>query len=86
MEVRPMEAGMHLIGELPPGADDREVSRRAQEVGVEALPLSAFAMKAKMPPALLLGYAVVPEAQIVEGVRRLANVLRSEDPAGKPAR
>jgi DNA-binding transcriptional MocR family regulator len=53
---------------------------------VEALPLSAFAMKAKMPPALLLGYAVVPEAQIVEGVRRLANVLRSEDPAGKPAR
>jgi GntR family transcriptional regulator/MocR family aminotransferase len=77
---------MHLIGELPAGTDDREVSRRAREVGVDALPLSAFATKVVTPPALLLGYAVVPEGQIVEGVRRLANVLRSADPAGKPAR
>jgi DNA-binding transcriptional MocR family regulator len=39
------------------------------------MPLSAFATKAKMPPALLLGYAVVPERQITEGVRRLRGVL-----------
>lgn len=75
LDVRPMDAGMHLIGELPAGVDDREVSRRAREVGVDALPLSAFATKAKMPPALLLGYAVVPERQITEGVRRLRGVL-----------
>jgi GntR family transcriptional regulator/MocR family aminotransferase len=76
LDVRPMDAGMHLIGELPAGADDRAVSRRAREAGVEALPLSAFATKAKVPPALLLGYAVVPEGRIVEGVRRLGEVLR----------
>ena len=68
--------GMHLIGTLPPGTSDVEIARRAQAAGVETLPLSGLAIAASTPPALLLGYAVLPEAQIVEGVRRLRHVLR----------
>jgi len=74
LDVRPMHAGMHLIGALPAGADDAEVARRARAAGLDVLPLSAFATRAATPPALLLGYAVVPEGQIVEGVRRLRDL------------
>jgi GntR family transcriptional regulator/MocR family aminotransferase len=76
LDVRPLPAGMHLVGGLPPGTDDLAVSRRAAQAGVEALPLSGFAIAARTPPALVLGYAVVPDAQIAEGVRRLRDVLR----------
>ena len=75
VNVRSMDAGMHLIGELPADTDDREVARRGRAAALDVLPLSAFATKAQVPPALLLGYAVVPEGQIVEGVRRLRDVL-----------
>ena len=35
---------MHLTGFLPPGIDDRAVSGRAAALGVEASPLSAYAL------------------------------------------
>jgi GntR family transcriptional regulator / MocR family aminotransferase len=44
LDVVPAEAGMHLVGLLPEGEDDREVSRRAAAAGVEAPPLSAFSL------------------------------------------
>lgn len=76
LDVRPMSAGMHLVGFLPPGTDDRAASRRAWAAGVDAVPLSVVATAAAVPPALLLGYAGVPDDQIAEGVRRLAVALR----------
>jgi len=76
LDVRPMAAGMHLIGWLPPGADDREVSRRLRRAGVNNLPLSAMAIEAATPPALLLGYAGLPDAELAPAVRRMAAALR----------
>ena len=81
LNIGPAEAGMHLVGSLPWGADDREASRRATSYGVEAPPVSAYAMKgAPYPenphrPGLLLGYAALTEAEILRGVRRLAAAL-----------
>ena len=81
LETGPAEAGMHLVGFLPEGTDDREVSRRAAYYGVEVSPISAYAIKgAPYPenpcrPGLLLGYAALTEAEILRGVRGLAAAL-----------
>jgi GntR family transcriptional regulator/MocR family aminotransferase len=75
LEVEPAEAGMHLMGWLPPGSDDQAVARRAAAQGVDAPPLSAFAVE-PCRPGLLLGYAAYPPAALREGVARLARALR----------
>ncbi len=46
LEVVGSEAGMHLVGLLPPGIDDVAVSRRAAHLGVSAAPLSTCYAKA----------------------------------------
>jgi GntR family transcriptional regulator/MocR family aminotransferase len=77
LDVRPMSAGMHLIGWLPAGTNDGEVARRARAAGVDVIPLSALAIEARTPPALVLGSAAAPEGEIREGVSSLRGVLES---------
>lgn len=76
LEVRPGDAGIHLIGWLHEGADDAAASRAAAERGLDAQPLSAFRMKQRGRDGLILGYAAYNERQIREGVRQLAAALR----------
>jgi GntR family transcriptional regulator/MocR family aminotransferase len=66
---------MHLVGRLPVGEDDREASHRAAERGVEAPPVSLYGTPREGRGGLLLGYAAVGEAEIRQGVRRLAEAL-----------
>jgi len=42
---------------------------------VDTAPLSSYIMEQARPDALLLGYAATTEAEIEEGVHRLARVL-----------
>jgi GntR family transcriptional regulator / MocR family aminotransferase len=76
LRVRAAEAGMHLVGELPEGVDDRRASRLALEAGVEAPAVSVYGGPGHgRGSGLMLGYAAVPEAEIQAAVRRLAGVL-----------
>jgi GntR family transcriptional regulator / MocR family aminotransferase len=75
LEVAPADAGMHLVGWLPEGSDDRAVSRRAAAAGINAPPLSVYSRGASARPALLLGYSAVNCRKIVEGVRRLTTAM-----------
>ena len=75
LEVRPSGAGLHLIGRLPDGIDDAEVSERLAARGVEAPPLSAHRLSASGTPGLVLGYAAFDEMAIRKGVERLAAAL-----------
>jgi len=75
MGVAPAESGMHLLGRLPPGADDQAVARCAREHGVRVLALSRQYRGAPGQKGLLLGYAAVPPAEIIEGVRSLEQAL-----------
>ena len=77
LDVRPAEAGMHLVGYLPQGIDDRAIARQAAAGGVEAPPLSAYALAPQPLKGLMLGYAAFSHAEIESGIRRLAAVLRS---------
>jgi DNA-binding transcriptional MocR family regulator len=60
LEVAPAEAGMHLVGWLPDGLDDRVAARAGLTRDVDAVPLSAFRVrpaKPGEPGGLILGYA-----------------------------
>jgi GntR family transcriptional regulator/MocR family aminotransferase len=68
---------MHVVGWLPEGSDDAEISRRVSAAGVEATPLSGYCLQAKLPPALTLGYAACDERLIRKATVTLAGVLAS---------
>jgi GntR family transcriptional regulator/MocR family aminotransferase len=76
LSVAPADMGLHLVGWLADGVDDREASRRATAAGVEAPPLSTYRLKQGERGGLLLGYAATAPRQIRDGVRRLASALR----------
>lgn len=79
LELASGEAGMHLVGWLPRGTDDRAASRSALANGVEVRPLSAYAYGQNTGtldrPGLVLGYTGVSCEELAEGVRRLAASL-----------
>ena len=75
LEVVPAKAGMHLIGWLPDGDSDREVSRRGAEAGLNLAPVSAYCINQKLRGGLLLGYTAYDEKHIRQGMKRLARVL-----------
>jgi GntR family transcriptional regulator/MocR family aminotransferase len=77
VSVAAAEAGLHLVGWLADGMDDREASRRAASHGVEAPPLSAYGVERGARGGLLLGYAATAPRHIREGVHRLAAALRA---------
>jgi GntR family transcriptional regulator / MocR family aminotransferase len=76
LEAAPTQAGMHLIGWLPPGVDDVHASRAAASQGVDAIPLSFFGTVASGRGGLVLGYAGASPQEIRVGAARLALALR----------
>jgi GntR family transcriptional regulator/MocR family aminotransferase len=75
LEVRPADAGMHLVGWLPAGMDDVAASASALRQSVYAPALSSFYLGTPGAPGLLLGYTGVREDEIRDGVHRLAVAL-----------
>jgi GntR family transcriptional regulator/MocR family aminotransferase len=76
LTVKPSEGGMHLVGRLPAGVDDREATRAARADGIIVAPLSFFSEGRQHRNALLLGYAGLTAAQLTAGTKRLAITLR----------
>ncbi len=75
IEINAAEAGMHLIGWLPAGVSDREVSRRASDAGLKTSPISALCLNETLRGGLFLGYTAFDEKQIKAGVKKLGQVL-----------
>jgi GntR family transcriptional regulator/MocR family aminotransferase len=75
LEVSPNATGLHLVGWLPEGADDREVSRRAAAYGVEARPLSTYRVRPGGRGGLVLGYAGYDLSRIRRAMRLLGQAL-----------
>jgi GntR family transcriptional regulator / MocR family aminotransferase len=71
LEVIGAEAGMHLVALLQPGVSDMEVSRRAAQMGISAMPLSSCYLKLPLRGGLILGYGGTSAEQIHDGIRNL---------------
>jgi len=82
VDLAPSDAGLHLIGWLPAGVDDRAAQEAALAAGVDTLSLSAHRAAPPAPVAgpgartgLLLGYAPVRPARIHVAASSLARAL-----------
>ena len=73
LELKPSDAGMHAIGWLPEGVDDRAAARAALAGGVEVTPLSAYCIDAPTRGALRLGYTGYTSREIWAATRKLAH-------------
>ncbi|MCB2054416.1 MAG: PLP-dependent aminotransferase family protein [Geminicoccaceae bacterium] len=75
LHLAPSAAGMHLVGRLAEGVDDRALARRARHHEVEAPAMSGYYHGHAPSPGLLLGYAGVPDREIERAVERLAKAF-----------
>lgn len=75
LQIGSDEAGLHLVGLLERGVDDRAVSRALERRDIIAPPLSFYASRPLERGGLVLGYAAVDEDTILEGVAHIKAAL-----------
>jgi GntR family transcriptional regulator/MocR family aminotransferase len=56
LDVQPPEAGMRLVGWLPPGIDDRRAADLAIQLGLDVAPLSKYSLEPTPRGGLLFGF------------------------------
>jgi DNA-binding transcriptional MocR family regulator len=61
------EAGVNAVGWLGKGLSAEAVARAAAERNVEVIPINRFALKARTPEGLLLGFGAVDERELLRG-------------------
>ena len=71
VKVETINAGLHLIGWLPPELDDSRIAEQAWRRGLLPRPLSDFVAEGCFPPALMLGYSNLPDERILPAVDAL---------------
>lgn len=77
LDVPPAAAGMHVVGWLPEGVDERAVTRVAAMRGVSVVPISStYASRRSPRPGLILGYAGYSDGSIRQGITRLRGTLQ----------
>jgi GntR family transcriptional regulator / MocR family aminotransferase len=76
--VRGVAAGLHVTVQLPDGDNEQAIREEAHHRRVELETMSDFRPNARgRPPALVLGYAQMPEPAIRAGVHELAKAVRA---------
>jgi GntR family transcriptional regulator / MocR family aminotransferase len=78
-------AGLHVTVRLPNGDDERAIREQAVLRRIELETMSEFRPGAvDRPPALVLGYAQMPEPAIRAGVRELSEAVRASRTLARP--
>jgi GntR family transcriptional regulator / MocR family aminotransferase len=74
LEVTP--AGLHFIAWLRRGEDFPLFMRAREQTGIWPRPLSFFCIKAQLNPAFVFGFAAWSQAQIEQGLAKLASAVK----------
>jgi len=72
---RPMRGGLQLFADLAADLPAAEVQRRAEQRGMYARDVASKYVEISPPNALHLGFAAVPEAEILPAVQRLHEAI-----------
>lgn len=75
LEVIGSEAGLHLVAMLPRGLDDVAIAKAAAAAGLSVIPLSSCHAVKPSRGGLILGYGGLNDAQIRDGIDKLAAIL-----------
>jgi GntR family transcriptional regulator/MocR family aminotransferase len=78
--VHGVSAGVQLYVALPTGCDEAAVVEAAAERGVAVEGVGPLRIAGDGPPALLLGFARLPEHRLTEAVRLLAEAVATSSP------
>lgn len=70
-------AGIRTLGWLKGWKSDQNAAQQVRKFGLEVESLSAFTMKYKQPPGLMLGFASCNPAELRRGVSVLTTALHS---------
>ena len=75
LRISGVDTGLHLVADLPPGADEAEVQRRLAEAGLAVDVLGQFSAAPLDRRALVCGYALLPETQAAAAAAAIAESL-----------
>lgn len=78
VHMEPSDAGVHLIGTLKDGRDDRAFCAGARACGILLRPLSDTYLGPPARQGVLFGFAAIPPRRIITAVRRLADYARND--------
>jgi GntR family transcriptional regulator/MocR family aminotransferase len=70
--------GMHLIAWLREDINDSEMAAYLNNNGVTVLPVSAYAVKFKPKPGLLLGYTAFNDKQLTDGLLKMITLIKAK--------
>jgi GntR family transcriptional regulator / MocR family aminotransferase len=76
IKIYPSETGMHVVGWLPKGTDDRLVAQQLAQQGLTTPPLSLYQLEPSQNVGLVIGYTAVTPSEIKDAVHQLETVLR----------
>ena len=77
LDIDSSEGGIHCVGWLPGGMDDRELANKAAKYDLELTPISSFSIEPLARKGFLLGYGGYTIQQIKDGVRQLRALLQA---------
>jgi len=92
LELAPTTTGLQTVCWLRNGRSDREVARAAWNNGVEVFPISRYRLEHPLRSGLHCGFGAFDRPQMLDGIRRLREVLHRVAPApeqptdGRPVR
>lgn len=69
-------AGLHLIIQLPPDADDMQIAKQANAEGILVRPLSRYYFNQHKSKGLLVGFASIKDSDMLPSFIRLANIIK----------
>jgi GntR family transcriptional regulator/MocR family aminotransferase len=75
LRVSGVDAGLHLVADLPRGADEGSVQRRLERAGLAVDVLGQSAAEPLTRQALVCGYALLPETQAAAAADAIAGSL-----------
>ena len=82
IDLEPAKGGLHAVGWLARGLDEKFVAASAANAGIDLPLLSSYGKTAMVRPGVVFGFASFTEKKIKETVQRLGKALRSpEDPS-----
>jgi GntR family transcriptional regulator/MocR family aminotransferase len=72
LRITGVDAGLHLVADLPAGTDEAQVQRRLAEAGLAVDVLGQFSTAPLKRRALVCGYALLPETQAAAAAAAIA--------------
>lgn len=75
MVAEPLDSGIHLLCWLSADRHESEVIAQCRQVGLGAQPLSRYCQTPSERQGILLGFAAHPAEEIVEGIKKMAQIL-----------